>query len=145
MLHPQEPLRKDEKEDEEEKEEGQKEEEAEPSLNLHLIWDYTEMDDIDDDVMEEACVANDYNLQSKCVLKYNNSPSTSKTVSKRTLAASTCIEKYQGNDKEDGKNLTVTKSTISMYLTWKIVGDLKLDYDVLEYLKNMKANITRVM
>ena len=28
-----------------------------------------------------------------------------------------------------------------MHLTQKILGDLKLDYDVLEYLKNMKYNI----
>jgi hypothetical protein len=29
--------------------EEEEEEEVEPSLNIHLIWDDTEMDDIDDD------------------------------------------------------------------------------------------------
>lgn len=36
--------------------EEEEEEEVEPSLNIHLIWDDTEMDDIDDDIMEEECV-----------------------------------------------------------------------------------------
>ena len=39
----------------------EEEEEEEPSSNLHLIWDDTELDDIDDDIMEEACVGNYYN------------------------------------------------------------------------------------
>ena len=30
---------------------------------MHLIWDDTKLDDIDDDIMEEACVGNGYNLQ----------------------------------------------------------------------------------
>ena len=46
----------------EEDEEEEEEEEVEPSSNLHLIWDDTELDDIDDDIMEEACVGNDYNI-----------------------------------------------------------------------------------
>jgi hypothetical protein len=41
--------------DEEEEEEEDDEEEETPS-NLHLIWDDTELDDIDDDIMEEACL-----------------------------------------------------------------------------------------
>ena len=52
----------------EEKEEAKEEEEVEPSSNIHLIWDDTEMDDIDDDVMEEVCVGIDYKLQSKVAL-----------------------------------------------------------------------------
>lgn len=40
----------------------EEEEEAEPSSTLHLIWDDTELDDIDDDVVEEARVRNDYNF-----------------------------------------------------------------------------------
>ena len=36
-------------EEEEEEEDG---EEGEPPLNLHLIWDDTELDNIDDDIME---------------------------------------------------------------------------------------------
>ena len=51
----------------------------EPSSNLHLIWDDTKLDDIDDDIMEEACVGNDYNIRSKGAPKINDFPSTSKT------------------------------------------------------------------
>ena len=47
-------------------------------MNLHLIWDDTEIDDIDDDIIEEACVGNNYNLQSKDAPKINDFPSTSK-------------------------------------------------------------------
>ena len=46
----------------EEDEEEEEEEEEEPPSNLHLIWDDTELDDIDDDIMEETCVGNDYNI-----------------------------------------------------------------------------------
>jgi hypothetical protein len=53
---------------------------VEPSLNMHLIWDETEIYDIDDDIMEEACVGNDYNLRSKGAPKTNYSPSTSKMI-----------------------------------------------------------------
>ena len=56
--------------------EEDEEEEEEPPSNLHLIWDDTELDDIDDDVMEEACVGNNYNLQSKGAPKINDFPST---------------------------------------------------------------------
>ena len=42
--------------------EEKEEEEEEPPSNLHLIWDDTELDDIDDDIMEEACVGNEYNI-----------------------------------------------------------------------------------
>ena len=62
----------EEQEDEEEKEE--EEEEVEPSSNLHLIWDDTELDYIDYDIMEEACVGNNYNLQSKGSPKINDFP-----------------------------------------------------------------------
>ena len=136
MLLPQEPLRKDENEDEEEKEE------AKPSSNLHLIWDDTEMDDIDDDVMEEACLGNDYNLRSKGAFKFSDSPYSLKMDVKNTPATTTSTEKSPKKDKANGKDPTITKSTISMDLTQKILGDLKLDYDVVEYLKKMKVNIT---
>ena len=66
-----------EEDDEEEKEE----EEAEPSSNLYLIWDDIELDDIDDDIMEEACVGNDDNIQSRVAPKINDSLSTSKSES----------------------------------------------------------------
>ena len=48
------------------------------SSNLHLIWDDNELDDIDDDIMEEACVGNNYNIQSKGAPTTNDFPSTSK-------------------------------------------------------------------
>ena len=63
---------------EEDEEEEEEEEEVEPSSNLHLIWDDTELDDIDDDIMEESCVGNDYNLRSMSSPKTNDFPSTSK-------------------------------------------------------------------
>ena len=62
----------------EEDEEEEEEEEAKPSSNMHLIWDDIELADIDDDVMEEACVGNDYNLRSKGAPKINDFTSTSK-------------------------------------------------------------------
>ena len=49
-------------EEDEEEEEEEEEDEEEPPLNLHLIWDDTELDDINDDIMEEACMGNDYNI-----------------------------------------------------------------------------------
>ena len=61
----------------------------EPSSNLHLIWDDTELDDIYDDIMEEACVGNDYNLQSMGTPKSNDSSSTFKTIAKKTTLAAT--------------------------------------------------------
>ena len=66
---------------EEDEEKEEEEEEVKPSSNLHLIWDDTELDDIDDDIMEEACVGNDYNIQSKDAPKINDFPSTSKSES----------------------------------------------------------------
>ena len=97
--------------------------------NLHLIWDDTELDDIDDAIMEEACVRNDYNIQSKDAPKINDFPSTSKLGSlERTT------------DKR--RNSTTSQPTTSMYLTQMILGDLKLDYSVVVDLKKMKANIT---
>ena len=57
------------------------EEEDEPSSNLHLIWDDTELDDIDDDIMEEACVGNDDNIRSRDAPKIKDSLSTSKSES----------------------------------------------------------------
>ena len=64
--------------EEEDEEEEEEEEEVEHSSNLHLIWDDIELDDIDDDIMEEACVGNDYNIQSKDAPKINDFPSTLK-------------------------------------------------------------------
>ena len=78
--------------------------------------------------MEKACVVNDYNIQSKGVPKVNDFFTTSKT----GLVEET---------KDTRRNLTTTQPTISMDLTWMILGDFKLYYSVVEDLKNMKENI----
>ena len=44
---------------EEGEEEEEEEEQVEPSSNIHLIWNDIELDDIHDDIMEEACVVED--------------------------------------------------------------------------------------
>ena len=54
---------------------------------MNLIWDETEVDNEHDDVMEESCVGNDYNILSKGVPTSNNSPSTLKMSMRKTLAA----------------------------------------------------------
>ena len=61
--------------------------------------------------MEEACVGNDYNLQSKCAPKINDFPSTSKL---RSLKKT----------KDMRRNPTTTQPTTSMDLTQIILGDL---------------------
>ena len=84
LLTPSEPLKikkRNEKEEEEEDQDEEEEEEGEePPSHLNLIWDAKEFgDDEDDDIMEEACIGNDYNLRIKGAPKTNDSPSTSKT------------------------------------------------------------------
>jgi hypothetical protein len=147
MLIPPEPPKKENKNDKKEDEEDQREEEGEePPSHLNLIWDEEEIsDDDDDDIMEEACVGNDYNIQSKGAPKSNDSPSTMKTdINKNATEASTSkhtsTDKY--NEKEKEKEVIPSKSPISLDLTQKNLGDLKLDYDLVEYLKKMKTNIT---
>ena len=77
LLTPLEPPKR-EKMNQTEEEEGE-----EPPSHLNLIWDEEEFgDDEDDDIMEEACIGNDYNLRSKEDPKTNDSPSTSKTNNK---------------------------------------------------------------
>ena len=128
--------------DDEKEEEVEDQEEQEPPSHLNLIWDEMEVDNGDYDVLEEACVGNDYNLQSKGVPKSNDSPSTLKMATKKTPTTTTSTEIYQEKAKDNGKDRTAIKSTISMDLTQNILGDLNLDYDVVEYFKKMKANIT---
>ena len=79
--------------------------------------------------MKEACVGNDYNLWSKDAPQINESPSTSKSES---------LEKI----KDTRRDSTTSQTTTSMDLTHMIIGDLKLDYSVVEDLKKMKENIT---
>lgn len=122
---PQECHKEDEEEEEEEEE---KKEEEEPPSNLHLIWDDTKIDDIDDDIMEEACLGNDYDLWSKDAPQRNDSPSTSKSESLENI-------------KDMRRNSLTSQSTTNMDLIKMILGDLKLDYSVVEDLKKMNANI----
>ena len=75
------------------------------------------MDDIDDDIMEEACVGNDYNLWSKGAPKTNDSPSTSKTVAKKTPTIAKSVERSSKQTKDTRKNPTTSQPTTSMDLT----------------------------
>ena len=75
------------------------------------------MNDIDDDVMEDACVGNDDNLQSKGALKSNDYPSTSKTDAEKTLAVETSTKISPKKAKDNGKDPTAIKSTTSMDLS----------------------------
>ena len=118
----------------------------EPPSHLNLIWGEEEfVDDEDDDIMEEACIGNDYNLQSKGSPQMNDSPSTSKTNNKSPTSkqASThkSLEKEKEKEKEKEREDIPRKSRISLDLTQKILRDLKLYYDVVEDLRKMKANI----
>jgi hypothetical protein len=96
-------------------------------LNVHFIWHDMELDDIDDYIMEETCVGNDYNLQSKGAPKIDDFLSTSKMGS---------LEQT----KDTRRNSATSKTTTIIDLTQMILGDLKLDYDVVQDLKNMKEN-----
>ena len=98
---------------------------------------------------------NDYNVHSKGAPKLNDTPSTTKTNKKKnTTVASTSKhtstdkspkkKKQRENKKEKVKENKVipSKSPISLDLTQKILGDLNLNYDVVEDLREkMKANI----
>jgi hypothetical protein len=112
-----------------EEEQEEEEEEEEPPSNLHLIWDDTELDDIDDDIMEEACVGNDYNIWSRDAPQINDFPSTSKSESLENI-------------KDMRRNFVTSQSTTNIDFNTNDLEDLKLDYSVVEDLKKMKENIT---
>lgn len=84
---------------------------------------------------------NDYNIQSKGAPKTNDSPSTSKMAMKKIRVAAISAKRSE-QTKYTWRNPTTSQPTISMDLTKKILGELKLDYDVAEDLKKMKENIT---
>ena len=141
LLPPKEDKNKEDvREDEAEEEEG-------PQSHLNLIRDEVQVDKKDDDVMEEEYVENDYNLQSKGALKSSDSTSTLKMVAKKKPVTTTSATKVTytsksfEKDKINDNHPTASKPTIILDLTQKILGDLKLDYDVVEDLKKMKANI----
>ena len=104
--------------------------------------------------MEEACIGNDYNLQSKGGLKKDDKPSTLKANKQNSPSKQPSTDKAPKKEKETGeekestqeivkeKEVTPSRTPISFDFTQKVLGDLKLDYDVVEDLKKMKANIT---
>ena len=80
----------------------------------------------------------------------NDIPSTSKTnnnnSSSKQISTDKSPEKEEEKEitkeKEKEREVTPSKTPISLDLTQKILADLKLDYDVVEYIKKMKENIT---
>ena len=67
LLTPLEPPKREKRNEKEEEEEDQDEEEEEegedPRSHLNIIWDEEKFrDDEDDDIMEDACIGNEYNL-----------------------------------------------------------------------------------
>ena len=98
--------------------------------------------------MGELCVGNDYNIQSKDDPAPNNCSSTWKPTMKNNLVTTsstskeTSIKKYHNKSKANEKDPTANKCTTSIDSNHKILGDLKLYYDVVEELKNMTTNIT---
>ena len=67
--------------------------------------------------------------------KINDFPSTLKTVA-------TYTERSVEHTKYTRRNPTTSQPTTSMDLTHNILGDFKLDYDVVDNLNKMKVNIT---
>ena len=71
----------------------------------------------------------------------NNKSSSSKKES-----TDNSLEKEKGKEstkeKENEREVTPSRTPISLDLTQKILGDLKLDYDVVEDLQKIKENIT---
>ena len=72
------------KEEEQEGEAEEEEEEEGPELHLNIIWDEENVDNDDDDVMEEACVRNAYNLRNKGAPKPSDSTPTLKMATNKT-------------------------------------------------------------
>ena len=152
FLTPPDPSRREkinEKEEEEEDQDEEEEEEGEePPSHLNLIWDEEEFrDDEDYDIMEEVCIGNDYNIQSKGDPKTNDTPSTSKTNNNNSSSKPASLdnslekenEEENTKDKEKQIEVTPSKTPISLDLKQKILGDLKLDYDVVEDLNKLKG------
>ena len=54
---------------------------------------------------------------------------------KNNSTVATSAERSSEHTKDTGRNPTTTQPTRSMDLTQKFLGDLKLDYDVVEYLR----------
>ena len=93
--------------------------------------------------MEEACIGNVYNLRSKGAPKTNDTNNKIFSPKQASTDKSPKKEKDKENTKEKEKEREVTpsKTPISLDLTQKILGYIKLDCDVVEDLRKMKANI----
>ena len=76
--------------------------------------------------------------ESPCTTK----ASTKKNATENSTSKKTSTKKCPKKEKEKEKEVSPSKSPISLDLAKKIVGDLKLDYDVVADLKNMKDKIT---
>ena len=127
MLTPPEPPRSEKINEKEEEEEDQDEEAEdqgeEPPSHINLIWDKEDFrDEDDDDIVEEACIGNDYNLQSKGDPKINDTPSTLKTNNKSSSSKKTSTdkthekekEKENIKEKENEKEVTPSRTPISL-------------------------------
>ena len=100
-------MRKKKKEEQEEEEE---EEGEEPPSHLNVLWDEDDFGDEDeDDIMEEACIGNDYNLRSKGALKKDDKPSTSKANKKNAPSKQPSTDKALEKEKEKETNLEIVK------------------------------------
>ena len=141
MLTPPELPKKDKRSDKEEEDEDQEEEEEEegeePPSHLNILRDEDDFRyEDDDDLMEEACIGNDYNLQSKGALNKNDTPSTLKTNNKNVASKQPSTDKTSEKEKEKEKEkkstkeivkekeITPSRTPISLDLTQKILGDL---------------------
>ena len=138
------PPNEDKNKEEDQEDEAEEEEEEEgPQYHLNIIWDEAKVYNEDDYLMEEACIGNDYNLQSKGAPKSSKSTCTLKTPAIAASATKvTFTRKSYEKNKVNEYHPTASKPIINLDLTHNILGALKLDYDVVEDLKMMKENIT---
>jgi hypothetical protein len=83
----------DEDNNEDEKGEAEELKEGEHPPNLNFVWDDTELDNMDDDVMKEACVGVDYNLWRK------ESPSTLNPTTMSSTPTEISTEEFIEKDK----------------------------------------------
>ena len=94
-----------------EDEEGEAEElkEIEHPPNLNLVWDETELDNMDVDVMEEDCMGIDYNLWSE----EDHSTSNYTTIASTPTQTSTeeFLEMDEQNEKDSIPNPMVNDSS----------------------------------
>ena len=104
MLTPSEPPKKDKEsekeEDDEDQEEEEEEEGEEPPSHLNVLWDEEDFrDEDDDDIMEEACIGNDYNIWSKGSLNMNDTTSMSKKNNKNVPSKQPSTDKTSEKEK----------------------------------------------